>query len=307
MREYFLLQLRMLNRKFKDAGIKPPVLGFILLIIAFVAFSFLLFRKSENAAKYLYIFTALAAAARLAEARRNDFLKLCFSNTNYKKIRAAENLIIVFPFFIFLVYKQLFLFAFILTILAVLLVFVQYSKSFTFTIPTPFYKKPFEFTVGFRNSFYMFFIFYAIAAIAAFAGNFNLGIFAMLFIFLITLNYYIKLENEYYIWIYKQTAKQFLFEKIKVALLHSSFLILPVFIVLEISFYEKTVLILAFLLIGYLFLIYMVVAKYSVCPNDISLFQFICLAIVFSFPPLIIILMPYFFYQSKNRLNNLLK
>ena len=305
MTEYFILQLRIIKRKFKDAGLSP-LFGYIILIFLFFGFSFLLFYKIKYAA-YIYILSALAITTQLAEIKRNDFLKLCFSNTEFKRIRIIENLIVVFPFSLFLIYKQFLLFACVLIVLAVLLAFVKYSISFNFTIPTPFYKKPFEFTVGFRNSFYLFFIGYIIAFIATFVDNFNLGIFAILLVFVVSLSYYLKPENEYYVWIYKLEAKRFLFEKIKIALLYSSFLILPVIIILEFAFYEKTGFIFAFLLAGYLFLIYIIVAKYSAYPNDVSLLQGFLFVLSIYFPLLLIVLIPYFFYQSKNSLNNLLK
>jgi hypothetical protein len=41
----------------------------------------------------------------------------------------------------------------------------------------PFYKYPFEFTVGFRTNYFMFFITYFLAIMAIHVDNFNLGIF----------------------------------------------------------------------------------------------------------------------------------
>ena len=51
----------------------------------------------------------------------------------------------------------------------------EFQTNFNLTIPTPFSKKPFEFSTGFRRSFFMFPIAYILTFIAIRVDNFNLA------------------------------------------------------------------------------------------------------------------------------------
>ncbi|MBS1611989.1 MAG: ABC transporter permease, partial [Bacteroidetes bacterium] len=119
MKEYLLLQCRMNNRKLRDAGL-PPVLGYVLIVAAFVGLSYYLFSKSQYA-QYIYPLLALTLLSPLAETKRCEFLKTTFGDAQYSKLRIAENLILVFPFVAFLLYKQALLVAGVLPVVAALL------------------------------------------------------------------------------------------------------------------------------------------------------------------------------------------
>ncbi len=292
----------MTNRRFKDTGFKP-LFAYIILTLAFIALSIYLFHKTEFA-EYIYMFSALTLIGKLSETRRTEFLKLCFGDTKLKKIRIGENLICSLPFLIFLLYKQNFLSALLLFILTTILALVNFHTTLNFTIPTPFSKRPFEFTVGFRNTFYLFFVAYALAFIAVSVNNFNLGVFAILLVFATTLSYYTKPENEYYVWMYNLNAKQFLFSKIKTALLFSSFLALPIALVVAVFFHQNIGILLLFFLIGWAYLICMIVGKYSSYPDELNITQGFLLAFCIWFPPVLTVLIPYLFQKSQNRLSN---
>lgn len=295
----------MINRRFKDAGFEP-LLAYLILTVGFVALSVYLFRKTEFA-QYGYMLFALTLIGKLSETRRTEFLKICFGDVKLKKIRVTENLICSFPFLIFLLYKQLFLSVFLLFILTIILALVNFRSTFNFTLWTPFSKRPFEFTTGFRNTFYLLFIAYALTVIAVSVNNFNLGIFAMLLVFATTLSYYIKPENEYYVWTYNLNAKQFLFSKIKTAILFSSILSLPIALVLTILFHQNLGILLLLFLVGWAFLLSVIVSKYSAYPDEMNITQSILLALCILFPPILVVLIPYLFKKSENRLSNLLK
>jgi hypothetical protein len=295
----------MVNRKFKAAGIEP-LFAYLILTFGFIALSVFLFYKTPFAV-YIYLLSAVVLISNLSETRRNEFLKLCFGDNKLKGIRITENLVAVIPFLIFLVCKQLLLPALILIILSVLLALVNFRTTINFVIPTPFYKKPFEFTVGFRNSFYLVAAAYALTIIAIAADNFNLGIFAMLLVFAITLTFYTKPENEYYVWAYSLNAKKFLLEKIKTATLFSAVLVFPIAVMLGVFFSQSIVLLLVFYLAGLAFLIYMIVSKYATYPAELNITQAIILVVCIGFPPLLIFMIPYFFRKSENRLTSLLQ
>lgn len=305
MKEYFELQYRMSNRRFKDTGFEP-LFAYLILTVGFVGLSIYLFHKTEFA-EYIYVLFALTLISNLSETRRTEFLKICFGDTKLKKIRATENLICSLPFLIFLFYKQLFLSALLLFILTTILALVNFRTTLNFTFWTPFSKSPFEFTTGFRNSFYLHFIAYSLTVISVSVNNFNLGVFAMLLVFATTLTYYTKPENEYYVWTYNVNAREFLFSKIKTALLFSTSLSLPIAIVIA-TFYPQNIDILSlFFLVGWAFLISVIVSKYSVYPNEINIVQGFLLALCIWFPPMLFVLIPYLFKKSENQLSSLLK
>jgi hypothetical protein len=305
MKEYFKLQFRLLNRKMIDFGL-PLLIGYTLIPFIFILISNYLFTKTEFAS-YLYGFIALGFVSRLSEPKRNDFLKSIFNKRKYQKLRAIENLIISLPFLIFLVYKGMFLVAIALILLAVSITLLNFNTSLNFTIPTPFGKKPFEFTVGFRKTFFVFPIAYFLAYISIEVGNFNLGVFSMILIGIICFSYYSKLENEYFVWNFNLSSKEFLLEKIKICLVNFTLLTLPIFIALSIFFFNEVDILLLFFLLCYLYLVTIIVAKYSSFPNEMNITQGILIAVSFMFPPLLLLVIPHFYSRSIKRLNTILE
>jgi len=304
MKEYFLLQYKLVNRRIKDF-VPYPIIGYILLVALFVILSSYLFYKTQFAA-YLLIFCSFSFTAKLSGTKRNDFLRACFGK-RASVIRIMENLILSIPFIAFLAYKQSYLSIAILLSLSIIMSFSNFKTSFNLTIPTPFYKKPFEFSVGFRNTFYLFLLSYGLAIIAIFVDNFNLGIFSLLLIFLTTYYYYLKPENEYYVWIYALSPAAFLYQKIRTGLAFSSMLALPVVLLLAFCYNNNIFLLLAFFILGLIFLSTIVLMKYSTYPNEIGLIQAILIALTFTFPPLLIITIPIFFRQSIKQLSKYLR
>ena len=295
----------MTNRWFKDTGLEP-LLAYLILIAGFGGLSIYLFRKTDFAA-YIFLLSALSLISKLSETRRNEFLKFCFDDATVKKIRSTENIICSSPFIIILIYKQLYLSAILLFVLAAILALINFRTTINFTLWTPFSKRPFEFSTGFRNTFYLFFASYALAVIAVSVNNFNLGAFAMLLVFATTLSYHAKSENEFYVWTYNVKAKIFLLNKIKTAILFSTLLALPIAIVIAI-FYPQNIGILSLLfLVGWAFLISVIVSKYSAYPDEMNITQGVLLALCIWFPPILAVLIPYLFKKSENRLSSLLK
>jgi len=291
-------------RKLTDFGLNPILVG-ALLFLVFIGFSTYLFSKTEYA-EYVFVLIAWSFASKLSENKRNDFLKSIFVDRAYTKLRLLENTIVVFPFIAFLVYQQAFLSVLILSTLTLLLASVNFSSTFNYTIPTPFYKNPFEFTVGFRSTFHLFVFAYFLTFMAVWAGNFNLGCFALLLVFLVSLSFYSKPENEYYVWSSIHSPKGFLFEKVKTAFIYATFLTFPVVVALGFFFLGEIGTVLILILLGYVYLLVMILAKYSSYPNEINLPQGILIAFSLVFPPFLIGIIPFFYSQSIKRLNDIL-
>ncbi len=304
MKEYFILQGKMTNRKLKDLGINPP-LGYLLGAAAFVMISEFVFQKTAFA-KYLVLLSCLSFLLKFSEKNRTDFLRTTFGDKGKTKIRLIENLIVSFPFLAILIFKNDYLEAAFLLVLAFIYAVLSFQTSFNFTIPTPFSKHPFEFTVGFRKTFLIFPIAYALAIIAINVDNLNLGIFGMLVLFLTALGYYTTPENEYYVWIHADTPQSFLKKKIGVASKNIFLLTAPIALSLLIYFPDEFELTLLGFLAGIFFIWTIILAKYSAYPDEISLPEGILLALCIYFPPLLLAIMPFFYFKSINKLKMIL-
>jgi len=283
-----------------------PLLAYPLLFIVFVGLSFLLFYPQITWLQYVYLFIPFYFSLNLAEPGRNDFLKICFPDKTYKIVRIVENLIVALPFIAFLVYKRLFLFAVILTVLMIFSPAINRRTRFSFVIPTPFAKNPFEFTVGFRDSYYLFAFAYGLTLIAVVVDNFNLGAFALILTLLIPCGFYLKPENPYYVWQFSLSPARFLFRKIKTALVYSLMLSFPIILILSLFYIENAAIPALCFLLGYAFLIFFILIKYAAFPDEAGILDGIILLFCFLFPPLLFVMIPYYFNRSVKQLQTLL-
>jgi hypothetical protein len=222
------------------------------------------------------------------------------------KIRVIENVIVCIPFVSILLYKSLLIEASILFTCSLIFALFSFYSTYNLTIPTPFSKRPFEFSVGFRKTFFAILIAYVLTIIAVYVDNLNLGIFSFLFVFLISLSYYQKPEEEYYVWIHAESPKTFIKNKLVHASINISGLTAPILISLIIVNPLELKWILLFFLIGHLFLWTVILAKYSAFPGEMNLPEGMMLAFSISFPPLLLVLLPYFYSKSITKLRYLL-
>ncbi len=283
----------------------PLLIGYTLLPFIFILLSNFLFQKT-GFANYAYVFIALSFVSKLSETKRNDFLKSIFNKDKYIILRILENIIFCLPFTLFLIYQKQFLYSSILNLCVIIIMLFNFSTNLNVTIPTPFNKKPFEFTVGFRKTFYVFPIAYFLTYTSISVGNFNLGVFSMLLIGFTCLSYYSKIENEYFVWNYNLSSKEFLIEKTKTCLIFFTLLSLPIIIALSISFFKEIDILIIFLLLCYTYLTMIIFAKYSSFPKEMNISQGILIVISFMFPPILLIFIPHFYSQSIKKLNNIL-
>lgn len=294
----------MFCRKLHGFGMNP-VIGIILLTAAFVGLSVYLFSKTEFAPPILALL-ALVLLSKLSESKRNDFLKQSFHTRAYRKLRLIENSSAALPFIVVLCVRQSFAVAIILMTLALLMATVSFRSSFHYTVPTPFYRKPFEFAVGFRKTWFFFLLAYFLTFMTVAVGNFNLGIFALLLVFLTILSFYSTPENEFYVWSFSDTPRGFLLRKIKTAFVYATLSAAPIFVSLAVFFFNKIEMLLLFLVAGYIYLVAMILGKYAAYPREMSLPQGIVFGISLMFPPILIAVIPMFYLQSVRRLSDIL-
>ena len=96
MKDYFILQSKLLSRKLSDTGVNP-LLGVLLATVVFVALSVYLFSKVTYA-PYVFSLIAVGIISNFSEIRRNEFLEICFGDAKFKQLRVFENLIVALPF-----------------------------------------------------------------------------------------------------------------------------------------------------------------------------------------------------------------
>ncbi len=305
MNHYFTLQYRMLNRHIAEFGLNPYI-GYVLALVGFTGLSEYLFFKTVFAA-YIYATLALSMVVNASETGRNEFLKSQFSRSDYFKIRLLENGLLILPFVLFLLYKSIFPVALGLLVASGVLAFLNFNRGFRGVIPTPFAKQPFEFVVGFRKTFGVIGFAYFLSGMAVYADNFNLGIFAILLIVFTTLFYYLSPENKFFVWSYNLAPKPFLFKKIRTALWYCFLLCVPNLLVLGYFFPDKVIFIMAALLLGYCYLILVILAKYAVFPGEINLPQGILIAIGIWLPPFLLGIIPFFYQKSVKTLKQILE
>lgn len=299
MRHYFQLQFRLLNRHIQDFGLYHW-LGWPLSAVLFVGLSQMLFHKTILAG-YFILLVAISMVSKLSGRDRNDFLQNCFPS-QYRQIRLLENALVSLPFLMVLWSKECFWEAAGLAVAAVALAFVKWGLGGNFTLPTPFGKRPFEFLVGFRKTYYLHIVAIFLAIMAIMYHNFNLGMFALLLVFLICVAYYSEMEMGYYVWIHTQQPRAFLRNKITTAIRHSTVLSLPLAVVLVLFFKENIAILLAAQILGYVYLTTMILAKYADYPSSIGLPQSLLLAFSFAMPPMLLFTVPFFYKKSLNRL-----
>lgn len=304
MKQHFLLQYKMVNRKVRAAGIHPlPV--YVLASLAFVVLSEYGFQEFEFM-EYGLVLTALGLVAKLSEKGRTDFLRTVFGDLNTKKIRILENLMIGAPFTAMLILHYKFAALAVMWVLLIVFALFSTGKSTSMTLPTPFSRRPFEFTVGFRRSFLAFLAAYALTAASARTGKFHLGVISLAFIFLVCISFYTKPENEFFVWAYARNSKSFLLNKTVLALRQVSALSLPIVAALIIFFPDKTLLTLLFYVYGSVFLCTAVFVKYAAYPREINVPESILLGSGLYFPPMLLALTPFFFYKATRKLNTIL-
>ena len=301
---YFKLQFKRLQRMLFDFKVNP-YLGLILGIILFISFSKYLFYKTAYS-NWIYALIGLMVLSKLGEKERIENLISTFKKKIYYQIRILENTIIIFPFLLYLLYEKSYLTILLLALLSILMAFLKFRYMGSFTIPTPFKKFPFEFIIGFRKTFLLYVFSYFLCVIAIKVDNFNLGVFSLLSIYLISILHYFKPENPYFVWIYSANSKMFLQKKIISAVICSLILALPNLIALLLFFNRNYLLLIGIITFGLIILISTVLAKYSAFPYEMNLPQGMLYGLGFWLPPIFLVIIPIFYIQSKRSLEDIL-
>jgi hypothetical protein len=301
MKIYFELQYSRLTRGLKEFGVNP-YLGILLIAGIFVLLSNLFFKKITHP-PYLYPLLAILSVYPLGNVNRNEFLKNIFTQSRYLGIRLLENALVALPFCIFLLIKHQYIAAFS-TVLGCALC-SRYNKADRsgLVIPSPFSKRPYEFTVGFRKTFGLSIILCVITYIALSVDNFNLGILPLIGSLLLCMSFYSMPEPTFYVWVHAQPSHVFLNGKIKTAALYSLFLSLPLAIPLICFYPSKAYIVVIIVVTGLLYVIMGVVGKYENYPGQVDLLQGLKMGLGLVCPPALFVLIPHFYLRAVKKLN----
>ncbi len=305
MKYYFSLQLRLITRLIKANGINP-LFAFSIILTGFLILSQYLFNQTEYAS-FIYLVTPIFFWSKLSTPNRISFLQTTFNKKDFRKIRMLENSISAIPFIAFLIYKQHFLEGLLLLVLAILFSFTKLKKRATYTIPTPFFKYPFEFTSGFRKTYPFIILAYTLTIIGISVNNFNLSMFGLILLILCCVSFYTMPEKKFFVWIFSLSPQKYLFNKIKTATWYTCLLSVPITIGILFFFPQNILITLAFQGIGILVVIVSLLGKYAVFPSEFNLSQGLAIAFSIFFPPLILLIIPIFYLQSVKRLKPILE
>ncbi len=195
----------------------------------------------------------------------------------------------------------------VILVLSGLISLLNSVRWIKFQIPSPFSKRPYEFTIGFRRFYLFIFGIYSLTFISIYYNNLNLGLFSLILIYLLCLTFYSHLDPIFYVWIHAQSPNVFLMNKIKTALIYS--FCLSLLIVLPLTYFYKNEIqvILITLVVGIFYLIAGVFAVYVNYPKRMTLSQQLQLCFGILFPPILILVILNFYSQATNRLKPYLK
>ena len=304
MQYYFRLQYLRMSRFFSEAGILP-VLGFVLGFLIFFILSKLLFIKTVYA-PYLYLMILVSVIMKVRESNKERVAEVLFSQADFMKLRVTENLLLTFPFLVYLAYEGCFAGVAVALVAALLLGIIKNRLSSSFVIPTPFKKLPFEFIVGFRRYLVLIIVLYFLITKAIQVHNPNLALVSYGALILSLLAYYFTPEDKYFVWIANRTSQQFLTQKMCIAFIGTVILCLPMLVLIAIAFYDKVWLLLIIHAIGSILLVCLISMKYSAFPKEINLLQVIIFALCLWFPPALLIALPIFWKKAQFQLDQIL-
>lgn len=302
---YFQLQMKRVFRIFEEAGINP-VLGSGIAVILFTVASHLILQK-EDYGSYLYFLVAVIFLNILSEPSRNNFLKSCFKNHDYRIVRILENSILALPFSICFIVYQFYSLAFGLLVFSLAWSLFTYSFKSDLALPTPFSKRPFEFAIGFRKMVLLILLSYIIGFVSIYIQNFNLAISTLAALFLIAITFYSLQEHTFFVWIHSMSVHSFIFSKLKTALIFSLVLTLGLALPLIIFFPESIYQVLLIELIGISLVITSLLGKYASFPSEGSLIHSLIIMFSLVFPYLLVFIIPFLYLRSRNKLTTILK
>jgi len=305
LKEYIYIQYKRFCRISLTKGVHP-IIGALFLLTVFLWLSYLVFLKIKYP-EYVYALIGIMFIVFISTTKRIEFLKQCFRAKEFINIRILENGVTAIPFVFILIYNGSLSLAILFLLIALILTFLPASIRLNRVIPSPFSRFPFEFTRGFRRTFFLHIIIYVFTYFAIESKNFNLSAFFLLVSFLISATYYSFAEPLFYLWIYQHSSKLLIEHKLIIIFTYSMVTVIPIVVSMIIFFPSHYWVILLLLLIGIMYVVLFMLAKYANYPFEISITDGFIVAASILFPPVALISVPFFYYRSMKGLNKILR
>lgn len=305
MLDYFKLQLKRNQRILQDFGINP-LLGFILIGLVFIGFTYLIFsRVPTNYTLPIYLVLTFSLLLKLSNSKGKEFVKMSFTKPEYRKLRVLENSLTSIPFIIGLLVFNEWLGILILSGISILLSFFEATNSVSISFKTPFSNQPFEFSRGFRKNFWVYFLSYGLSIISVSVGNDNLGLFSVLLLGLTCSHFYSFAEPDFFVWVHRFGAKNMLQRKIKISLIQLFFSVLPILVMQLIVFPTIAMYIGLAFLVTCFFMVSNLLLKYAHYPRNIELIQIVMWPVFLIIPPIMLLVIPFYYGKARDQLNTL--
>ncbi len=304
IRNYFKLQFRIIQRQVKDIGFPAFLIYPAIFVFYIVLYHFL--QLYPTWAAYLVFLINFQSLFNLSDFKRNDFLKATYSHKDYSLIRITENVILSVGTIILFILTSNAALACIIIALSILFVFIPTSGFWSRSIPTPFRKFPFEFIIGFRKTWLLIFLLYILSAIAVVFKNQNLALFCMFCICVCSTFFYQMPEPFLIFWNQNRKPLHFLWYKILRGIIQLSILLLPIILMQFIVFREEIYKAVIVWALGLLLIPFIISLKYAAFPRKINSSEGIIIALCLTFYPLVLAIIPYYYFKAINNLKNLL-
>lgn len=304
MHYYFRLQLRRVFRLFESNGMHPYV-GIILAAIAFCITCFYLIHQFENGEWYVGAI-GVAMNYQLLSSNHHGFLSTLFDVRTTIKVRLIESICVSLPFITVVLGYSFWDVSLAILFLAIVLPFLPIKKRNNIVVPTPFKRIPYEFPVGFRTTLLAFPLAIVPALIGFQVENPNLMLGAILVMTITIMSFGYQPEPAEYVWMHKRTPGQFIWYKLRSTFIGSQIILVPLTILLIALTPSNWLLIALLQLTATIFILALRLAKYAAYPNEIGIAQALLLGLCFWFPPLLVVILPKLFNDSKQRLTSLL-
>jgi len=241
-----------------------PWLIYGLVPVVFFLLCLMLVERSEHLS-WAIVAMGLSAVSRLSGQARNDFLRGLFRGGEYRRIRLAENGLLLLPFVVFLLVKGFWAQTLVLGIVG--MSSVWWIARFARALPPPFSRRPFEFTVGFRRYWWLLLI----AGVLLYQGvrvmNFELSMFAAVLVMLAGSMFLSPLEPGEFVSVHTLTPKAFLHGKVRLLCGQLFLLVLPFLLTVAAVFPGYWLTILIIVVYGYVFFLLNLVIKYAIFPK----------------------------------------
>lgn len=301
---YFKLHAKFLKRQIVDAGF-PALILFPAIICLYLSLYYLV-KSFPPWGTYLLIIVNFQYLFYLSDFKRNDFLKTIFPINAYYKIRILENILISFGTFILLIVNNHYMLALLLLGCCILFMFTSTTSVWKRSIPTPFTKKPFEFIIGFRQTWLLLVLFYAVGIIAVTADNPNLILFCLFCTCLCCMFYYQTPEPVLIHWNQNRKASNFLRYKIGRGIIQLTLLLVPLLLLFGIGYPDQLYQACIVWLLGLILITFIITLKYAVFPRTMNVTEATIVGLCVIFYPLILAVIPYYYFKALHNLKNLL-